>query len=101
MAWRDDKLTFLNIRDTADFNSSASREVSLSKQSKLWLPLEKIVHENAVIGEIHAGLNRFVRVIANTNPLIPNTRSSVEDVQYSGKDNFLMMGGDFKISYKC
>ena len=37
--------------------------------ARLWLPLDKIVHENAIIGEIKDGDNYYVRVIARDSEL--------------------------------
>ena len=68
MTWTDDKLTYLNIKDDGSQNTTNSKDVSIAKQSKLWLPLDRIVHENAVIGEIHPGSNSYVRVIASSEP---------------------------------
>ena len=78
MTWSDDKLTFLNIMDDDSFNTTSTKEVSTSKQSRLWLPLNKIVHKNAVIGEIIEGTNNFVRVIANTKAIDGDSTYSKE-----------------------
>ena len=67
--WRDPELEFLNIRDDESSTEENIKEVSQSKQSQLWLPLDKIVHENAVIGEIKSGINSYVRVIAKSRAL--------------------------------
>ena len=69
MTWSDPKLTFLNIMDDDGLNTTSVKDVSTSIQSLLWLPLDKIVHKNAVIGEILTGTNGYVRVIANTHPI--------------------------------
>ena len=71
MTWRDDKLTFLNIMDQGSVNVTNTKDVSSYKQSKLWLPLDRIVHENAVIGQILSGTNAFrVRVATNKRILM-------------------------------
>ena len=64
--WVDPRMTFLNIKDSESSVASV-KEVSLKKQSQLWLPLDKIFHENAVIGDIKRGDNSYVRVIAQSN----------------------------------
>ena len=78
MTWRDDKLTFLNIMDQGSVNVTNTKDVSSYKQSKLWLPLDRIVHENAVIGEILSGTNAFVRVAANTEAKDPDPKNPNE-----------------------
>ena len=87
--WKDPRMEFLNIRDK-EFSSGDTdnvkvmkslivlefyardcnlQEVSSSKRARLWLPLDKIVHENAIIGEIKDGDNYYVRVIARSSEL--------------------------------
>ena len=78
MTWRDDKLTFLNIMDQGSVNVTNTKDVSSYKQSKLWLPLDRIVHENAVIGQILSGTNAFVRVAANTEAKDPDPKNPNE-----------------------
>ena len=77
------------------------KEVSQSKQSQLWLPLDKIVHENAVIGEIKAGLNSYVRVKAKSDAVDGDPGDHTEDVRYDGASNSLIMARDYKIKYRC
>jgi len=70
--WKDDRMVFLNIRDgpvSGDTDVDNVKEVSESKRDQLWLPLEKIVHENAVIGETKPGDNYYVRVIAQSSAM--------------------------------
>ena len=70
--WKDDRMVFLNIRDgpvSGDTELDNVKEVSESKRDQLWLPLEKIVHENAVIGETKPGDNYYVRVIAQSSAM--------------------------------
>ena len=62
-----------------------SQEVSHIKQSKLWLPLDKIVHKNAVIGKIQAGTNKFVRVIANAPAMDADGTSPDEGINIDKK----------------
>ena len=53
MVWKDPRLIFLNIKDNglADGDENI-KDISLTKQEQLWLPLNKIVHTNAVIGRV-------------------------------------------------
>ena len=47
LRWRDRRVTFLNILDSADgFNTF--RDVPNTLYRKIWLPMPKIVHENAI-----------------------------------------------------
>ena len=64
-----------------------SQEVSHTKQTKLWLPLDKIVHKNAVIGKIEEGTNKFVRVIANAPAIAADGTSPDEGRNIDQKIN--------------
>ena len=75
--WVDPRMTFLNIKDSESSVASV-KEVSLKKQSQLWLPLDKIFHENAVIGDIKRGDNSYVRVIAQSNSSGGDTMAHTE-----------------------
>ena len=58
-----------------------------SKQNQIWLPLEKIVHENAVIGDIKVGSNNFVRVVARTEALDSHVDNAIEGDNIKSPNN--------------
>ena len=102
--------------DENDSEVASVKDISVSKQNQFWLPLEKIVHENALIGDIKVGSNNFVRVVARTEALDSNVDNAIEgddiksannitlpisDVRYDGKENLLKMARDYKIKYRC
>ena len=89
MTWIDERLTFLNIIDDNHSGTASIKDVSKSKQTKIWLPLDRIVHENAVIGEVKVGSANFVRVVASTEALESHVENAIE-----GKSNIR-----FLISY--
>ena len=65
------------------------------------MPLTKIVHTNAVIGEIEAGSSSYVRVVAHSGPSDSDETTHTEDVRYSGAENSLIMARDFRLQYRC
>ena len=69
------------------------QEVSSSKRARLWLPLDKIVHENAIIGEIKDGDNYYVRVIARDSELDGDPGAATE-----GKLNYEKRNKSFILS---
>ena len=81
MTWIDERLTFLNIIDDNDSITESMKDVSRAKQAKIWLPLDKIVHENAVIGEVKAGSANFVRVVARTEALDSHVENGIEGLK--------------------
>ena len=78
MTWMDERLTFLNIIDDNNSGIASIKDVSKSKQTKIWLPLDRIVHENAVIGEVKVGSANFVRVVATTEALDSHVENAIE-----------------------
>ena len=78
MNWVDERLTFLNIIDDNNSCSASMKDISKSKQTQLWLPLDRIVHENAVIGEVKVGSANFVRVVAGTEALDSHVENAME-----------------------
>ena len=98
MVWRDPRLIFLNIKDNGLINVM---DIPLAKQEQLWLPLNKIVHTNAVIGEIDEAPTSYVRVKAQSGPLENDGTEQTEDVRYDGAKNSLMMARDYRLQYRC
>ena len=100
LRWRDRRVTFLNILDSADgFNTF--RDVPNTLYRKIWLPMPKIVHENAVIGQIKKDDNLYVQIHPKMEPEIVDTERPTEDLMFLGKDNDLVMIQRFKLEYRC
>ena len=76
-------------------------DIPLVKQEQLWLPLNKIVHTNAVIGEIDEAPTSYVRVVAQSGPLENDGTEDMEDVRYDGGANSLVMARDYRLQYRC
>ena len=103
MEWKDPRLIFLNIKDNGDGADGDEniKDISLTKQDQLWLPLDKIVHTNAVIGEIAEATTSYVRVKAQSDSLANVGTEHTEDVRYAGGENPLMMARDYRLQYRC
>ena len=102
MVWKDPRLIFLNIKDNGLIDGDENiKDISLTKQEQLWLPLNRIVHTNAVIGEIDEAPTSYVRVKAQSGPLENDGTSPTEDVTYDGGENSLMMARDYRLKYRC
>ena len=95
VTWKDDRLTFTNLdRNRKTF-------VPLEISNKLWLPLENIVHENAIIGTIIPDSQSEVSIQAITLPMPVDITQSYEDLLYAGSKNSISMRRRFRIKYKC
>ena len=102
MVWKDPRLVFLNIKDSGLNDGDENiKDISLTKQEQLWLPLNKIVHTNAVIGEIKEATTSYVRVVASSGPMRNDASEHMEDVRYDGRENSLEMARDYRLQYRC
>ena len=63
MRWKDSRLLFSNL-----YREGENR-VPVKTIQKLWLPLNNVIHSNAIIGEIHKDSTTKVVIQAQTNPL--------------------------------
>ena len=108
MWWKDDRLLYANIY------KDEPNSVSKHKTQHLWLPLQHVVHENAIIGAVDEHGYKSVRVIRSLEPLKPlelqltkdkHKRSiilrHIEDSLYMGSGNDLNVGQRIRKKYEC
>lgn len=95
MKWNDNRLTFANL------NRDRKNPVSEEIVQKLWLPLDNIIHENAVIGKVHPDDIRRIFVVPNTDPMLLEGYETYEELLYSGAENSLEVSQRFRIEYDC
>ena len=90
LRWRDRRLTFLNILDSAD-GFDTFRDVPASLYDLIWLPMPKVLHENAVIGEVKKDGNMYVQIHPVKEPEMIDTEEATENLKFLGSDNDLVM----------
>merc|ERR1739844_654878 len=95
MTWSDSRLTFSNLNPT-NKNPVPQRIVD-----QLWLPLENIIQENAIIGKIYPDNIRRVFVIPSTEPMSFDPLQTFEDNIYRGSENPLEISQRFRVEYDC
>ena len=76
MSWNDSRLTFANL------NPNKKNPVPEEIVEQLWLPLDNVVHENAVIGKIHMDDIRKVFVVPISKPILLNGFEEYEELLY-------------------
>ena len=64
MRWKDSRVMFANL------NKNQKNPVQEEVIDKLWLPLDNIIHENAVIGKVYSDKIRRVFVIPLSDPIL-------------------------------
>ena len=94
MWWNDKRLTFSNPSKTE------KNFIPHSIKHKLWTPMQNIIHENAVIGEITYDSMDDIKVIANiAEP--PDTNKAIENRIFNGTFNTLELTKRARIKYNC
>ena len=98
--WRDQRLIYKNILDGKEkfdvFKVISKREIEL-----IWLPMPKVIHDNAVLGKEVEDKVSYVKVIGRSNPTTVNLEESIETLLYEGAENDLTMYQRFKLEYRC
>ena len=82
-------------------NRNKKNPVSEEIVEKLWLPLDNIIHENAVIGKVHPDDLRRIFVVPNTDPMLLEGYETYEELLYSGVENSMEVSQRFRIEYDC
>ena len=94
MKWFDERLEFSNPM------INQSNSVPDKIVGKIWKPLDNLIHENAIIGEIKRDENLKLEVKATTPEMMDVTLGR-EDRLFNGSKNLLQATQRMKISYNC
>ena len=70
-------------------------------RKEIWHPVQRIIHDNAVLGKIKRSDEYYLGVECQTNELPVDIGSSAQNVLHSGADNDLIMRQKFKVVYPC
>ena len=95
MSWNDSRLRFANL------NPDKKNPVPERIVEQLWLPLDNILHENAVIGKIHEDDIRRVFVVPISEPILLDGYETYEELLYDGAENSIEVSQRFRIEYDC
>ena len=99
-SWVDPKIDFENAKDLND-KSEELRIVPQFQKDKIWLPIQELVFDNAVIGEV---VKEDVYILEVNIKSAANTRSvndPKESLVYPGAKNPLHLSQKLKISFRC
>ena len=94
MKWYDGRLTF--------WNPSINQVNILSTDvgGQLWLPLDNLIHDNAVIGEVKHDTQKRILLHAET-PADADVALPIENRIFGGSNNMLDVSQRMKIRYNC
>jgi hypothetical protein len=100
LTWRDPKLVYTNILDGKE-KSNVLKVIAEREVNKIWLPMPRVIHENAVIGQVVEDNIFYVKIVGKSNPSEMDITESVETLQYPGSENDLFMTQRYKLEYRC
>ena len=95
MKWRDSRLTFANLI------TNSENMVRQETAEELWIPLQYVTHDNALIGEIHPDSKMSVEVQPLELPLPMKIGTPIQNTLYSGANNVLEFKQRYRLVYKC
>ena len=95
MRWLDSRLKFANLTP-GDKNRVQQRTVG-----DLWIPLDYVIHKNAVIGEIFQDMEIDVGVESEAPPMPMDHEHAIQNTLYSGTDTTMEVTQSYRIMYTC
>ena len=70
-------------------------------RKKIWRPVQRILHENAVLGKVELAPDYYLGVECLTKELPMDIGSAAQNLLHSGANNDLIMTQRFKVVYPC
>ena len=90
LRWRDFNLDFENIKDHPN-EENAHKMIPEKERAGIWLPLFKIMHDNAILGETRNEEFYNLEVQVKNKAEVMDSEEPRETLIYLGKDNVLVM----------
>ena len=76
-------------------------EIPDDSQNQIWLPLNWIIHENAVVGSVVQDSSFFLGIECKSSEEPAYIEDRSQDVMHSGHKNSLVMIKKFRVVYPC
>ena len=95
MKWRDSRLIFANLIP------NSGNMVQPETVDELWIPLDYVTHDNALIGEIYPDSKKNVEIQALMPPIPMRLENSVQNTLYAGAHNDVAFNQRYRLIYKC
>ena len=95
MKWMDSRLTFANLIP----NSQNNLLPIVVRQ--IWIPLQYVTHENALLGNIYPDSKMDVEIRALKPPLPMTSDDAFQNNLYDGGNNLIDFKQRYRILYKC
>ena len=99
LKWNDYKIDFENIKDRQE-EEMARKLIPETDRSSIWLPMSKLIHDNAILGETRNEDFFNLEVEVKDNAKQMDLSEPRETLIYSGKDSLLAMKQRVKLKYR-
>ena len=96
MNWTDSRLMYKNL-PSAGGHKLIKNEVS----TKLWLPVDTLIYDNAIVGELIPDSNMQVTLITNSVPLPIDIFQHREEFRHEGSDTTIQITKTFRVKTTC
>lgn len=83
MEWKDSRLTFANLIPGSE------TKIGQETVQQLWVPLDYVTHENALIGEIYQDSKKEVEIRAVTLHIPMKPKNAIQNTLYDGASNIV------------
>ena len=94
MNWHDNRLKFSNPRKNKE------NIIKLDQARKLWTPLQEVIHENAIVGNVEYDKAKVIQLVPiQAEP--GRASHSHETVSFNGSYNPLKLRQRMKVQYDC
>ena len=98
--WVDPQIDFENAKNLND-NSEEFRIIPHSQEDKIWLPIQELVFDNAVIGKVLKEDVYLLKVNIKSKANARSVNDPKESLIYPGPKNPLHLYQKLKISFRC
>jgi len=95
MQWKDARLTFMNL--IRNSGNKLTPEIA----AQLWNPLQYVIHENALIGEIYPDSINEVEIRSIKPPIAMNPNNAIQDILYEGAYTIVTFKQRYRLLYRC
>ena len=96
MNWMDSRLTFRNLPPTG-----GQKLIKSEISTKLWLPVNTLIYDNAVVGELIPDSNMQVSLITNSDPLPISIHQNREEFRYAGSNTSIQITKTIRVKTIC
>ena len=95
MKWKDSRLTFANLIP------DSQNKVTPETVEKIWIPLQYVTHDNALIGEIYPDSKQEVEIRILDPPMPMQSDNAMQNTLYEGAKNGIAFKQRYRVLYKC